>query len=52
MPEGDTILRAATRMHAALAGRTVTAFRSPLPALAAEARRLRVLGSAVTAVVA
>jgi len=50
MPEGDTILRAATRMHAALAGRTVTAFRSRLPALAMAARRHRVQGSVVTAV--
>ena len=50
MPEGDTILRAATRMHAALAGRTVTAFRSPLAALALAARRQRVPGSVVTAV--
>ena len=50
MPEGDTILRAATRMHAALAGRTVTAFRSRLPALAMAARRQRVEGSVVSAV--
>lgn len=50
MPEGDTILRAATRMHAALAGRTVTAFRTRLPALALAARRHRVEGSVVTAV--
>lgn len=50
MPEGDTILRAATRMHGALTGRTVTAFRSPLPALATAARRHRVQGSVVTAV--
>lgn len=50
MPEGDTILRTATRMHAALAGRTVTAFRSRLPALAMAARRQNVPGSVVTAV--
>jgi endonuclease-8 len=50
MPEGDTILRSATRMHDALAGRTVTAFRSPVPALAAAARRHRIEGSVVTAV--
>lgn len=50
MPEGDTIRRAATRMHAALAGRTVTAFRSRLAPLAMAARRHRVLGSVVTAV--
>lgn len=34
MPEGDTIHRAASTLHRALAGKTVTAFRSPLPALA------------------
>ena len=50
MPEGDTILRAARRMNDALAGRTVTAFRSRLPALAAEARRRRVEGGLITAV--
>src|SRR5688500_9906257 len=50
MPEGDTILRAATRLHAALAGRTVTSFRSRLPVLALAARRHRVEGSVVDAV--
>jgi endonuclease-8 len=50
MPEGDTILRTATRMHDALGGRTVTAFRSPLPALAMAARRHRIVGSVVAAV--
>ena len=50
MPEGDTILRAATRMNAALAGRAVTAFRSRLAAVALAARRQRVIGSEVTAV--
>jgi endonuclease-8 len=34
MPEGDTIFRAARTLHRALAGRTVTAFESPLTALA------------------
>jgi endonuclease-8 len=33
MPEGDTIYRAARTLHRALAGRTVTRFESPLPAL-------------------
>ena len=50
MPEGDTILRSATRMHAALAGRTVTAFRSSLAAVALAARRQRIAGSVITAV--
>ena len=50
MPEGDTILRAATRMHAALAGRTVTSFRSRLAEVAAAARRHRIEGSVITAV--
>ena len=50
MPEGDTILRAATRLRAALAGRTVTAFRSRLPALAVAARRQGILGSVITTV--
>ncbi len=33
MPEGDTIFRAARTLHRALAGRVVTGFESPLPAL-------------------
>jgi len=33
MPEGDTILRAATTLHARLAGRPVLRWSSPLPAL-------------------
>lgn len=33
MPEGDTIYRAAAMMHRALAGATLAAFESPLPAL-------------------
>jgi len=34
MPEGDTIFRAARTLHRALAGRVVSAFESPLTALA------------------
>jgi endonuclease-8 len=34
MPESDTIFRTARTLHRALAGRTVTFFESPLPALA------------------
>jgi len=33
MPEGDTIFRTARTLQRALAGRTVTRFESPLPAL-------------------
>jgi len=33
VPEGDTIARAARRLHAALAGRTVTRFETPLASL-------------------
>lgn len=33
MPEGDTILQAAARLHAALAGRIILRFVSPLPEL-------------------
>ncbi len=33
MPEGDTIFRAARRMNEALAGASVTGFRSVLPQL-------------------
>ena len=50
MPEGDTIWRAARALHAALAGRRVTAFASSMPAVAAAARRLRVVGRQVAAV--
>lgn len=35
MPEGDTLYRIAVTLQKAIAGRTVRAFRSPLPALAA-----------------
>lgn len=50
MPEGDTIWRAARALHAALAGQAVTGFRSTLPAAAAAARRLHVVGDTVAAV--
>jgi endonuclease VIII len=50
MPEGDTIWRAARALHAALAGRRVTAFTSSMPAVAAAARRFRVVGGNVGAV--
>jgi endonuclease-8 len=50
MPEGDTIWRSAGRLHEFLAGRAVTRFASTLPRVAAEARRLRVLGSTVSSV--
>jgi endonuclease-8 len=47
MPEGDTIWRTARALHAALGGRTVTAFSSPLPAVAAAARRFGLVGRSV-----
>jgi endonuclease VIII len=47
LPEGDTLWRAAGTLHAALAGQVVTGFRSPLPAVSAAARRLRVVGDTV-----
>jgi endonuclease-8 len=50
MPEGDTIWRAARALHAALKGRAVTAFASPLPAVAAAARRFGVIGRQVAGV--
>ena len=50
MPEGDTIWRTATRMHELLAGRVVTSFASTAPAVAAAARRHRVVGAPITAV--
>ncbi|HEX9187561.1 MAG TPA: DNA-formamidopyrimidine glycosylase family protein, partial [Vicinamibacteria bacterium] len=49
MPEGDTIWRTARALHAALAGRTVIAFRSSMPAVAAAAERLQVVGRRVEA---
>ena len=39
MPEGDTIWRTARTLHAALAGKTVVAFDSVLPAVVAASRR-------------
>jgi endonuclease-8 len=50
VPEGDTIFRMARALHAALAGRSVTRFVSPLPAVAAAASRLKVVGQTVAAV--
>jgi endonuclease-8 len=47
MPEGDTIRRAAGALRAALAGQEVTQFHSALPALAAAAERLRLVGRRV-----
>jgi len=48
MPEGDTVWRTARTLHAALAGKTVLAFESSLPAVAATSRR--VVGQKVEAV--
>ena len=50
MPEGDTIWRAARTLHAALAGKSVLAFSSALPVVAAAARRRGVVGRTVEAV--
>jgi endonuclease-8 len=50
MPEGDTILRTARALDRSLAGRPVTAFTSPLPAVAAAARRLGLVGRTVEGV--
>ena len=50
MPEGDTIWRTARTLHAALAGKTVLAFASSLPAVAAAASRLGVVSRAVEGV--
>ncbi len=50
MPEGDTIWRTARALHAALAGKTVVAFVSSLPAVAAAAQRLAVVGQTIEAV--
>jgi endonuclease-8 len=47
MPEGDTIWRTARTLHAALAGRSVTAFESPLVTVAEAARRQRLVGRRV-----
>jgi endonuclease VIII len=50
MPEGDTIWRSARVLHAALAEKTVLAFDSALPAVAAAARRFGVVGQGIEAV--
>src|SRR5512134_2474761 len=50
MPEGDTIWRAARALHAALAGRTVCGFSSTIPAVAAQAEKLRIVGRRVVRV--
>jgi endonuclease-8 len=50
VPEGDTIWRTARTLHAALAGKTVLAFTSALPAVVAAARRMGVVGRKVEAV--
>ena len=50
MPEGDTIWRAARALHTALAGRTLTSFVSPLPAVAGAARRFALVGRRVLGV--
>jgi endonuclease-8 len=50
MPEGDTIWRAARALHEALAGRVVTGFSSPLPAVATVARRLSLVGRRIVSV--
>jgi len=50
VPEGDTIWRTARALHAALAGKTVVAFDSVLPAVVAAARRHALVGRTVEAV--
>jgi len=50
VPEGDTIWRAARALHAALASRTVVGFSSSLPAVAAAAQKLRLVGQTIDAV--
>ena len=50
MPEGDTIAKSARTLAGALVGRTVTEFRSTVPAAASAARRLGIVGSDVAAV--
>lgn len=50
MPEGDTIYRTATVLRRALAGRSVTGFRSDVPQVAAAAERSPLLGRTVSAV--
>jgi endonuclease-8 len=50
VPEGDTIFKAARALHGAFAGATVTGFTSVVPAVAAAARRLGIVGRVVEAV--
>lgn len=50
MPEGDTIHRTAQALHAALAGRSVTAFESVLPAVARRAKSEAVVGQRIAGV--
>ncbi|GAC1695711.1 MAG: Fpg/Nei family DNA glycosylase [Candidatus Limnocylindrales bacterium] len=50
MPEGDTIYRAATMLRRALAGRTVSGFRSDVPQVALAADRAPIVGRVVSAV--
>jgi endonuclease-8 len=50
MPEGDTIWRTARTLRAALTGRTVSAFESALPDVAARGRALRLVGRTVEGV--
>lgn len=52
MPEGDTIWRTAQTLDAALAGRVVTGFESPLPHVAEAAARCGILGQSVASVAA
>ena len=52
MPEGDTLFRAAERLHRALAGRTVTQFESVFPALTRVDLDQPVAGQSVNAVTA
>ncbi|HSD26630.1 MAG TPA: DNA-formamidopyrimidine glycosylase family protein [Vicinamibacteria bacterium] len=50
MPEGDTTWRTARALHAALAGKTVVAFASSLPAVTLASRRLGLVGRTLEAV--
>lgn len=50
MPEGDTIYSAATVLRRALAGRTVSGFRSDVPQVSRAAARAPVIGRVVSAV--
>ena len=52
MPEGDTIFRAATALHRALAGHVVTRFESVYPALTRIARDRPIVGRTVESVFA